>query len=52
MPPEHTLSDRKVTQDLDSGHELGKKKKTHLKRNVFFVKGWAALCRLTEIWYR
>lgn len=29
MPPEHTLSDRKVTQDLDSGHELGKKKNTH-----------------------
>lgn len=51
MPPEHTLSDRKVTQDLDSGHELEKKKKK-LKRNVFFVKGWAALCRLTEIWNR
>lgn len=49
MPPEHTLSDRKVTQDLDSGHELEKKT---LKRNVFFVKGWAALCRLTEIWNR
>lgn len=26
MPPEHTLNDRKVTQDLDSGHELEKKK--------------------------
>lgn len=41
VPPEQTHVGRKVTQELDNGHESEKKE--------VFIKGQIAACRLTEI---
>lgn len=46
MPPEHTLSDRKVTQDLDSGHELGKKKKNTPQEECILCKRVGSLMQV------
>lgn len=43
MPPDHTPSDREVTQELDSGHELEKKKP---QEECILCKGAGSLLRV------
>lgn len=42
--PEQTHGRRKVTQELNIGHEIKKKK-------TVFIKGQIAFCRLLKYWY-